>query len=258
MTVGLVGDVNGDSSVNAADLAVIRSALGTRPAGGLGDVDGNHRVNPLDLRLARRNLSATDQSIIFDVQNQTEVFTNSQVHLSIYGMVPSLATTENPSGWSSFDASGTPHVLTTLNATVPSFTLDQAPTGISLASNQVIVSGQVYIGLESAVSLTVNRLVTSYTVTNGGSGYTSAPTVTLSGGDGSGASATAVVNNGVVTAVNVVNTGNGYQSAPTVSISGGGGSGATATAQVTITGVAAPSPSNPSDPNNQSTGISPR
>lgn len=248
LTVDLAGDVDGGSSVNATDLAVIQSAFGAKNFDGAADVNGDHRVNRQDLRLARRNLGAADQSIVFEIKNQTEVFQDAQVHLSVYGMVPSLATTVNPSGWSYFDAAGIPHALTTADATVPSFTLDTAPRGIALANNQVIISGQVYIGLESSVSLPVNRLVTSYTVTNGGSGYTTPPTVTVTGGGGSGATATATVVGGVVTAVNVVNTGNGYSSPPTVSFSGNGG--AAATALVTIPGVAAPSPSNPSDPNN--------
>lgn len=67
-------------------------------------------------------------------------------------------------------------------------------------------------------------------VTAGGSGYTSAPTVTLSGGGGSGATATAEVIGGAVTAVLMGSPGSGYTSAPTVSFSGGGGSGAAATA----------------------------
>lgn len=65
-------------------------------------------------------------------------------------------------------------------------------------------------------------------VTNGGSGYTSPPTVSFSGTGG--ATATAVVTGGAVTGVTVTNAGTGYQSAPTVSFSGGGGTGAAATA----------------------------
>lgn len=76
------------------------------------------------------------------------------------------------------------------------------------------------------------QTVDDVTVTNGGTGYTSAPTVAFSGGAGTGAAATAVVTNGVVTAVNVTNVGSGYTSAPTVAFSGGGGSGAAATAVV--------------------------
>lgn len=63
------------------------------------------------------------------------------------------------------------------------------------------------------------REVRSITVLNGGSGYTSAPTVTISGGGGSGATAQATVSGGVVTSISVLNGGSGYTSAPTVTIS---------------------------------------
>jgi hypothetical protein len=67
-----------------------------------------------------------------------------------------------------------------------------------------------------------------YLVTNGGSGYTSVPTVTLSNGGGTGASAYARISNGKVISVTVGNKGINYTSNKTVVISGGGGSGATA------------------------------
>ena len=71
--------------------------------------------------------------------------------------------------------------------------------------------------------------VGSVTITTGGSGYTSAPTVTFSGGGGSVAAGTAVLTSGAVTSVTLTNAGTGYTSAPTVSFSGGGGSGAAGT-----------------------------
>jgi hypothetical protein len=67
-------------------------------------------------------------------------------------------------------------------------------------------------------------------LTNGGSGYTSVPKVTIAGGGGSGAKASATIVNGQVVGINLTNGGAGYTSNPTVTISGGGGSGATATA----------------------------
>lgn len=77
--------------------------------------------------------------------------------------------------------------------------------------------------------------VTAITIGNGGSGYTEAPTVTLSGGGGgSGATAEATVVGGVITKITVTNSGMGYTSAPTVAITGGNGTGATATASVGI------------------------
>ncbi|MCJ7575085.1 MAG: hypothetical protein MUO80_00100 [Dehalococcoidia bacterium] len=69
-------------------------------------------------------------------------------------------------------------------------------------------------------------------VTNGGSGYTSPPTVTISGGGGTGAEGRAHVMGGVVDHIHVINGGSGYTSPPTVTITGGGGSGATAVAEI--------------------------
>ena len=70
----------------------------------------------------------------------------------------------------------------------------------------------------------VGNLVKSITVTNGGSGYTTVPAVTISGGGGTGASATATVSNGVVTAITLnypgtITSASYYTSAPTVTIS---------------------------------------
>lgn len=74
--------------------------------------------------------------------------------------------------------------------------------------------------------------VTSVTVTNGGSGYTSAPTVSFVSATGLNATATATISGGHVTAINVTNGGFRYQTAPTVTITGGGGAGALATATI--------------------------
>ncbi len=64
--------------------------------------------------------------------------------------------------------------------------------------------------------------ITAITVTNPGSGYTSAPTITFTSATGIGAAATAVVDySGVVNAITVDVAGGGY-SAPAVTISGGG------------------------------------
>tara|TARA_B100000287_G_scaffold429147_1_gene481905 strand:+ start:3587 stop:9805 length:6219 start_codon:yes stop_codon:yes gene_type:complete len=82
-------------------------------------------------------------------------------------------------------------------------------------------------------------VVASIAVGGSMSGYTSAPTVTITGGGGFGATATAAVSGGVVTGITVTNPGREYSSAPTVTITGGGGTGATGTATtgtVTYTG----------------------
>lgn len=80
--------------------------------------------------------------------------------------------------------------------------------------------------------------INTITVTNGGSGYTTAPTITFSGNGG--ATATATISGGRVTAINLELDQKGltfsnegkYNAVPTITISGGGGSGATATATI--------------------------
>ena len=72
---------------------------------------------------------------------------------------------------------------------------------------------------------------TNITVTNGGSGYTSAPTVTISNvanDPGSGAKAVATVSNGSVVSVQVTASGSNFMTFPSIAFSGGGGSNAAA------------------------------
>ena len=79
------------------------------------------------------------------------------------------------------------------------------------------------------------------TVTNQGSGYTTVPTVTISGGGGSGAMAVATLTSGRVSAVRLIlgdsvklfTRGSGYTSNPTVTISAPPAGGTQATAIVT-------------------------
>ena len=74
--------------------------------------------------------------------------------------------------------------------------------------------------------------VASLTITAAGSGYTSAPTVSFSGGGGSGVTATAAISGGTISALTITANGTGYTAVPTVSFAGGGGSAATATASI--------------------------
>ncbi len=60
--------------------------------------------------------------------------------------------------------------------------------------------------------------ITIINVTFGGNGYATPPAVTISGGGGSGATATANISGGVVTSILVNNPGSGYSSTPTVTV----------------------------------------
>jgi autotransporter-associated beta strand protein len=105
--------------------------------------------------------------------------------------------------------------ISALTGTVTSGTVTYFDQGVSIG--QVPVAGVLNI----------------ITVTNGGTGYTSTPTVTITGGGGTGATAIATVVNGVVTEIAVTNSGAGYTGTPTVTITGGAGVGAAATPSLT-------------------------
>jgi hypothetical protein len=81
---------------------------------------------------------------------------------------------------------------------------------------------------------TYQNAVTGVTITNGGTGYTSTPTVEFNdGGYTTRATVLSVERTaGVITKININNAGAGYATVPTISIVGGGGSGAAATAIV--------------------------
>lgn len=69
----------------------------------------------------------------------------------------------------------------------------------------------------TATATTISGFVIGATITNGGSGYTSAPSVTITG-SGTGAAATATISGGVVTAINITSAGSGYAGGATITI----------------------------------------
>ena len=78
-----------------------------------------------------------------------------------------------------------------------------------------------YLGGSGATATcTVTQAVGSITITNAGTGYSSAPTIAISGGGGAGALATAYIN-GTVTGIVKTLPGSGYTTTPTLAISGG-------------------------------------
>lgn len=74
--------------------------------------------------------------------------------------------------------------------------------------------------------------VVNIRVTTGGASYTAPPSVAVSGGGGTGATAYCQMNGGAVESVVIVSGGTGFTASPAVSFSGGGGTGAQAVATV--------------------------
>lgn len=91
---------------------------------------------------------------------------------------------------------------------------------------------QLATDLTNVFSPLTSGQVTSITITNPGLNYTQTPIVTITGGNGTGATATATISNGSIVEINVVSPGTGYTQQPTITITGNG-TGAVATANVT-------------------------
>ena len=98
-------------------------------------------------------------------------------------------------------------------------------------ANQQLTNLPSTAGLTVGMNVVGAQNVIAIQLTTGGTGYTSAPTVTIAGGGGSGATATATVASGAVTGFAITNAGTGYTSEPTITF-GGPGTGATARAIV--------------------------
>lgn len=100
---------------------------------------------------------------------------------------------------------------------------------INIARKRVAVDAQCIRVLPASTGP-----ISTVTVTNGGSGYLTPPTISI-GSTGTGAVLTANLTAGVVTSVTVTNGGTGYS--PPISLSFSGGSGFGATASATVTGI---------------------
>ena len=89
---------------------------------------------------------------------------------------------------------------------------------------------QIPAGYGTNCQGTAGNQVIGVNVTSAGSGYTSAPTVSISGGGGSGATAVANLgtsSTGTITTAAVTTPGSGYTTAPSVTVSSPDGTGAT-------------------------------
>lgn len=111
-----------------------------------------------------------------------------------------------------------------------------APGRLSSIPSLYFANGGQAAGSVSAVAAISSVNVTGADIKNTGSGYTSATTVSFSGGGGSGATAKALIVGGKIRGITITNPGSGYTSIPTMSITGSG-TGAIVSAKVGVTEV---------------------
>lgn len=156
-----------------------------------------------------------DQAITCHAGGQADV-SNSNCSFGTFGLVAN--------GKSSEQFIGT--VTTSAAAAQDNVTINVGSGQTRPYDGQIVYFDQLYKSVETI------------TVTDGGSGYTSTPDVTLdapTGPNGETATAFATLEGDSVASITIISSGSQYESTPSVTISGGGGNSASATANMADT-----------------------
>jgi len=114
---------------------------------------------------------------------------------------------------------------------VASFTVSNGGTGYAVGNVLTMVGGTFTSAGTCTVSAVSGGVITAVTATSTGT-YTAAPTNPASVTGGAGTGATFTLNFGILSTFTITNAGSGYIEQPTITFSGGGGSGAAAYATV--------------------------
>jgi hypothetical protein len=125
-----------------------------------------------------------------------------------------------------------------VNHFAPDGTFSSQPDVTTWEASRLLIADSLagYVTFDGTLYIGAGGVSPNITVTNGGAGYGTAPTVTISDGSGTGATAVATVANGSVIAVTLTNPGHGYQASDVLTVSFGTSPGSGATATVTMTG----------------------
>jgi hypothetical protein len=134
-----------------------------------------------------------------------------------------------------FTVAGSGHVIQLSTGAVTNFaaagTFSKIPDVTQWKSERILINDPQagYATYDNLTFVVAGGVSPNIVVTNGGSGYGAPPTVTISGGTGSGATAISQITNGVVTKVLLTNPGSGYLPGDVLTVTFGSGA-ATATA----------------------------
>lgn len=141
-----------------------------------------------------------------------------------------------------------PNTRTVMQIKVAPAAAGTTAPGYPVASVNSIATGAGYTAPTASIqggggtgaTATATGEVDALAITNPGAGYTAAPTVTIDppvGGQGTAATATATIDStGAVTGITLVTPGSGYTTAPNVTLSGTATTSATASATIKVTG----------------------
>lgn len=182
-----------------------------------------------DVRIYNRALSESEVQALYEyekVPQPASPRTASATAQVVNGFVVGATVVDGGGGYTNGPAvtisggggNGATAVATVTEGRVTGITIKTPGSGYTAMPSIVIAPPPFPPRRAQGASQVVNGFVVVATVSDAGFGYDSPPAVTLIGGGGSGASATATVANGVVTGIVITQPGSGYTSAPTLRI----------------------------------------
>jgi len=210
----------------------VKSTYGYYGTGGTYDTTGGYYGQLWEIKSSTQSTTLQDIQYTWDAngnQTQQQNVVAGQTENFSYDSLNRL--TAAAGAYSQSYAYNTIGDITSMNGA--SYTYGSKPQAVTAVGSK----NYTYDSNGNMLTAGNGNTVNTITLTNNGSGYTSAPTVTISG-DGTGASATATLTATTIASFSVTSSGSGYTSAPTVTITGGGGSGAAATVTLSGTSIA--------------------
>jgi hypothetical protein len=172
------------------------------------------------------NLAAGSRGVNISNGGTVTAITVTNVGATAYSSIPT-ATVSVPTTAGGVQATTTVAMRASTGAT----TLADGGTGYTVGNVLTVVGGVFTSAATITVTAVSAGVITAFTVSQAGAGYTTLPTnpASVTGGSGSGATFNLAW---FVNTIAIATAGSGYTEQPTVTFSGGGGSGAAAYAVV--------------------------
>lgn len=186
------------------------------------DSTSTNFVNPIQITTS----GSGTNSLVKLIQSTSRTGTQSQITTGSSGLSINAA-----SGSGATFQAITVGAVTSVTITAPGTGYASAPSVTFSEPEDPPAGSNIQVRAATGYALIAGAAVTAIVITDAGFGYTSAPSITIGAGTTT-ATATAIITKSFISGFIKISGGFDYQEAPQVQITGGNGSGATATALV--------------------------
>jgi hypothetical protein len=217
---------------NILQAAYTTGVVGTTDANGEYTVTVPAAMDELPLAIRYSDVVA-DQTLYESTGNEQKVLTNRTIYTTSSSAQALPAGSTVTIGFSSFDVAASATAFVSANGLGTLDRIDLTAPGTGYTTAPAVqITGGGGTGATATATI-ANGVVTGINLTAAGTGYTGVPTVTIVSGKNAAATPT-LASDGTVTAVAIANSGAGYVTAPTVTFSAPGGTGTLATGTANI------------------------